>query len=242
MYYAARNNATGPFTQCIGAATSKTVEGPYTPLSSPIVCPSRYDSSFPKLAAHRLLYLHVLNVFRSQGGAIDPSSFRDVDGSRYIVYKIDGNSLNNRTSRTQHQTPLMLQKVDTKDGTTLLGEPSDLLDREVIDGPLIEGPSLVHVGQTGETYILFYSSNSYTTRHYDIAYAASTTGIKGPYIRAETPLLSTGDDKGKLYGPGSIDVLANSTKVVFQADLGTDWTVRQMWTGQIAVHGTTVSI
>lgn len=56
MYYAARSNASGPFTQCIGAATSETIEGPYTPLPSPIVCPLRYDTSFLKFPAGGLLY------------------------------------------------------------------------------------------------------------------------------------------------------------------------------------------
>lgn len=167
-----------------------------------------------------------------------------MDGSRYIVYKIDGNNLNNRTGPL-HPTPLMLQQVDSKDGVTLIGEPLQLLDRDDTDGPLIEGPSLMRVagsGKTEEVYILFYSSNSYTTSHYDVAYAASTTGIKGPYTRAATPLLSTGDDGGKLYGPGAIDVLEGSMKVVFNADLDSNWMVRQMWTGQVAVNGTTVRI
>lgn len=139
----------------------------------------------------------------------------------------------------------MLQQVDSKDGITLIGEPLQLLDRADVDGPLIEAPSLIRVAGAGNNhyvYILFYSSNSWQTSYYDIAYATSTTGIKGPYTRAAIPLLSTGDGGGKLYAPGAIDVLANSMKVVFHADLGSNWMVRQMWTGRIAAHGTTVSI
>ena len=189
--------------------------------------------------------LRVLTPSLSQGGATDPDGFKDVDGSRYLVYKIDGNSLNNENSPLYHPTPLMLQQVDSKDGTTLIGEPLQLLDRDDADGPLIEGPNLMRVadaGSIGEVYILFYSSNSYMSSQYDIAYAASTTGIKGPHTRATAPLLSTGDAGGKLYGPRSIDVLAGSTKVVFHSGLNRSWMVRQKWTGQVAVNGTTVSI
>jgi beta-xylosidase len=67
MYYSAL--ATQDL-HCTGVATATNIQGPYVPIDDePLVCP--------------------LEV----GGAIDASGFRDVDGTRWIVYKIDGNSL-----------------------------------------------------------------------------------------------------------------------------------------------------
>lgn len=35
----------------------------------------------------------MIYVLYSQGGAIDPAGFVESDGSHYVVYKIDGNSI-----------------------------------------------------------------------------------------------------------------------------------------------------
>jgi len=68
MYYSATTTS-DTSKHCVGAATSKTVTGPYNPVgSTALICPL------------------------SQGGAIDASGV--VDGyNRYIVYKVDGNSI-----------------------------------------------------------------------------------------------------------------------------------------------------
>lgn len=67
MYYSALVNET---VHCTGAATATNIQGPYIPVGDePLVCPQQ------------------------EGGAIDASGFRDVDGSRWVVYKVDGNSL-----------------------------------------------------------------------------------------------------------------------------------------------------
>lgn len=220
MYYSSKRlNQTRR--HCVGAAISKTVMGPYTPLPEPLACPL------------------------VQGGAIDPDGFMDVDGSRYLIYKVDGNSLNNRTSNTFSPTPLMLQQVDSKDGITLVGEPTQLLDRGPEDGPLIEAPSMMRaadISGKNSVYVLFYSSNVFTTVHYNVNYATSKNGIKGPYTKAATPLLQTGDNSGKLFGPGGLDVGVGGQKVVFHSGYDGGSVVRQMWTGLIAVNGTTVYI
>lgn len=219
MYYSA-GYAKAVKHHCVGVATSKNVMGPYIPQAQPLVCPL------------------------SQGGAIDPDGFRDEDGSRYIVYKVDGNSLDNFTA-TVNPTPLMLQQVNETDGISLVGKPQQLLDRTKADGPLIEAPCLIRTeGTSGNSsvYVLFFSSNLFTTSHYNVAYATSTTGLKGPYIRNPTPLLATGDDEGRLYGPGGLDVGGGGEKVVFHSGYSGTSITRQLWTGQIAVNGTTVII
>jgi len=67
MYYSALAT---PSVHCTGVATATNIQGPYIPVGEgPMVCP------------------------QADGGAIDASGFRDVDGTRWLVYKIDGNSL-----------------------------------------------------------------------------------------------------------------------------------------------------
>ena len=69
MLYFSASTVADTSKHCIGAAVSKSVLGPYVPTSdSPLFCPL------------------------SQGGAIDASGYSD-NGQRYIVYKVDGNSL-----------------------------------------------------------------------------------------------------------------------------------------------------
>ncbi|MCJ1317941.1 hypothetical protein MMC15_003268 [Xylographa vitiligo] len=217
MYYSARHAIKSKH-HCVGVATSNNVTGPYTPQALPVVCPL------------------------SAGGAIDPDGFQDADGTRYLIYKVDGNSLNNITG-TENPTPLMLQQVSADDGFTLIGGPTQLLDRTKADGPLIEAPSMMRsTSGSAPVYVLFFSSNVFTTFHYDVSYATSTTGVKGPYTRSAQPLLKTGDDSGRLFGPGGLDVGVGGQKVVFHSGYDGGSIVRQLWTGEIAVDNTTVYI
>lgn len=67
MYYAALATSN---IHCTGVATATNIQGPYLPVGDdPLVCPG------------------------ADGGAIDASGFQDVDGTRWLVYKVDGNSL-----------------------------------------------------------------------------------------------------------------------------------------------------
>lgn len=70
MYYAA-TSLIEPDKHCVGAAVALHPLGPYFPADEPLACPLE------------------------DGGAIDPAAFIDpVSGNLYVVYKIDGNSLN----------------------------------------------------------------------------------------------------------------------------------------------------
>ena len=136
----------------------------------------------------------------------------------------------------------MIQEVDT-DGITFIGNATQLIDHGPQDGPLVEAPSMMRpadISGKAPVYVLFYSSNVFTTMHYNVGYATSTTSILGPYAKSATPLLKTGDDLGNLYGPGGLDVGAGGEKVVFHSRYNGGAIVRQMWTGQVAVNGTTV--
>src|SRR5215207_5171791 len=54
--------------QCIGTATSRSPQGPFHPVGGrPLICPEQ------------------------RGGAIDAATFIDKDGTRYLLWKNDGN-------------------------------------------------------------------------------------------------------------------------------------------------------
>lgn len=181
---------------CIGAAVADEVTGPYKPLSYPLICP--------------------------HGGAIDPAGFLDRStGKRYIVYKLDGNSLGrgglcNNDVYPIASTPLMLQEVDPSDGVTLLGKPVQLLDRDAKDGPLIEAPAMYQSSEG--VYFLFYSSNCFTSPSYHTSYATAMN-ITGPYKKASRPLLMSGDGLNT-EGPGGMDILHGSYATVQENHTG----------------------
>lgn len=222
MYYA--DNLVGNEAHhCVGVATSQTVLGPYTPVGTPFACPIE------------------------QGGAIDADGFQDVDGNRYVVYKVDGNSIGHGGECGNMvapivPTPIMLQPV-AADGITPIGEPTELLDRDEFDGPLIEAPSL-HRSDEG-IYFLFFSSNCFTGPLYDTSYATATS-IYGPYTKTDLPLFITGDGPD-LRGPGGSDIIKDGSRIVLHSHVDDDlrqyvgYTPRGMYTAQLKFSGTTVT-
>lgn len=209
MYYSALSS-TDNAKHCIGAATSPSIEGPYTPENA-------------VLASHL-----------AEGGAIDASGFRDDDGTHYVVYKVDGNSLNG--DGTTHATPFLLQKLGA-DAVTPDGDPVQILDRDEADGPLVEAPSLVKVDGT---YYLSFSSNAYDTLAYDVSYATGSS-VSGPYMKVQAlgaPLLVSGDESsaGPLGGPGGADFL-NGGRIAFHAFLDGQSldSGRGVWVARISV-------
>jgi beta-xylosidase len=184
MYFSATTNTAGNGRfHCIGAASSPNIEGPYDSVSdSPLACPT------------------------NEGGAIDASAFRDANGTRFMLYKIDGNSIGNggrcnNDVEPQRDTWLVLQQI-ASNGWTLVGEGKRILNRDPIDGPLIEGPSLVRY--PGPKYVLHFSSNCYTDEHYSSSYAVADS-LDGNFYKAKFPLLVTGTPRD-VWGPGHADV------------------------------------
>jgi beta-xylosidase len=207
IYYSASTNL-HPHQHCVGAATSKTIAGPYTALNTTIACD------------------------HAKGGAIDPDGFidiNDIDAAHYVVYKVDGNSIGHggackNTRQPIVPTMLMLQRVSSADGYTPLGDPVELLHNIVADGPNIEAPALVFDHGTG-LYFLFYNAGCFKSSKYRIEYATSDT-LTGPYVRNPTPLLVTGDTAAHVQRPGGLDFNANGSngsRVIFQGDLNMNW-------------------
>lgn len=176
MYFAAPvHGEYGP--RCIGAALADTPLGPFHPLGDrPLVCDL------------------------AEGGAIDPASFLDTNGKRYLVYKNDGNRPGS------NKPPIIWLQEVHPDGTTLTGPRRELIrtDHPDEDG-IIEAPVLV---KRPTQYVLFYAGGSYKTSNYFTGYATSPS-LAGPFTKAATPLMTTDTFAGRIQGPGGADVLGN---------------------------------
>jgi hypothetical protein len=133
----------------------------------------------------------------------------------------------------------MIQKM-TPAGTAFApgSAPRQLLDRGDLDGPLIEAPSLVRSSEG--VYVLFFSSNCFSTNLYDIAYATSDS-LMGPYTKGPW-LMKTGAPFADLFAPGGADVTKDGLRMVFHADKGTTSATRQMYTANIRISGKTVTV
>ncbi|KAJ9148457.1 Glycosyl hydrolase family 43 protein [Pleurostoma richardsiae] len=193
MYYAAPYAANTAF-HCVGAALSSTITGPYTAINTPIACPT------------------------DQGGAIDPNGYFDeATNTRWLVYKIDGNAVGNggscgNTVAPIHSTPIMMQQLSL-DGYTTIGSAFQILDRGDADGPLIEAPSLIKASDG--SFVLFFSSNCYSTTLYDVSYATASS-LTGPYTKSSAPLLVTGNYG--LTAPGGATSIVGGGQLVFHAN------------------------
>jgi hypothetical protein len=211
-----------PQKHCIGVATSPTVQGPYTPLDTPIVCE--------------------LN----RGGNIDPNLFVDpVNGQSYLVYKVDGNAIGHggacgNTNTPVAPTPLYMQLMDSETLTTAVGPPIYLfsnMESFTEDGPNVERPCMVF---RNSTYYLLYNAQCYASPNYRIDYVScvvgvdTQTGVQGcdwaelkakQQLSKHHTLLDTGDvvSGTVLHAPGSMDVSPDQKRVVFHGDTNLEW-------------------
>ncbi|KAB8161204.1 family 43 glycosylhydrolase [Streptomyces sp. 3MP-14] len=196
MYFTGPDTASGRM--CLGAALADSPDGPFLATSDrPLVCDP------------------------GEGGDIDPSSFVDSDGSRYLLYKNDGNAIG-------QPTIIWLQRVEA-DGITFVGGRTELLRNNLpSEDGVIEAPVLV---KRASHYVLFYSAGVYTTPNYQTSYATSAS-LTGPYTRAYRPLMTTASLDGAVSGPGGADIgdgriffhgaLPAGGRGLYVADLGWD--------------------
>lgn len=159
--------------QCIGVAVAASPQGPFEAVGEAmLVCPP------------------------DEGGAIDASTFLDTDGTRYLLWKNDGNCCGLDT--WLQAAPL------APDGLTLAGDPVRLLRQDQAwEGNLVEAPTLV---ERDGGYVLLYSANDYGGARYAIGVATAET-VLGPYTKASQPLFTTADLDGRYVGPGGQDVV-----------------------------------
>jgi hypothetical protein len=167
MYYTAPSALTPD--QCIGVATSSTIDGPFIPLGSgPFVCDVGY------------------------GGSIDPSVFVDGDGTPYLLWKNDGNCCNLPTYLYAAQlAPDGLSLVGVahalitvdqawEDGSSGGKEPWKRL---------VEGPTMI---AANGSYWLLYSANWWDSSKYAIGYAKCTSPLGTCAKPSSAPLVGTG--------------------------------------------------
>jgi len=183
MYFVAEDTASHK--QCIGVAMAAKVLGPYRPASdAPVICPI------------------------TEGGAIDPQLFTDTDGTRYLVFKTDGNCC-------ALDTWIELARLSA-DGRSIVGTPSRLI-RQTLgwEGKVVEAPTLI---RHGSRYVLLYSANDYSHDRYAIG-VASAASLNGPYSKRSEPLLSTVSSHGLYLGPGGQDIVTgpNGDELVFHS-------------------------
>ncbi|MFS0866616.1 glycoside hydrolase family 43 protein [Microbacterium sp. 179-B 1A2 NHS] len=171
MYVTAQDTASGR--QCIGVAVAASLDDEFTPLGDePLVCPV------------------------DAGGAIDAATFDDADGTRYLLWKTDGNCC-------AQDTWLVMAPL-TEAGTGLAADPVQLLKQDQDwEGALIEAPTLV---ERDGRYHLFYSANDYGSDAYAVG-VATATEIAGPYEKQPEPVLSSLSADGAFHGPGGQDVV-----------------------------------
>ena len=163
MYFAAYNAPAR--VPCIGVAVSASLLGPFvSPWGSPLMCqPDR-------------------------GGSIDPSVFRDDDGTPWLVWKSEGNPFG-------EPSRIWSQRL-SGDGLGFVGPAAYLLrtDQPWEDG-VVENPSMVRIG--GRLH-LFYSGNHWEGGGYAINDATCATPF-GPCTKAAGPWLASGP---AVAGPG----------------------------------------
>ncbi|KAI4865415.1 glycoside hydrolase family 43 protein [Hypoxylon rubiginosum] len=217
MYYTAHQNGGS---HCIGAATSTTALGPFTPQAQPLICDG------------------------ANGGVIDASGYDD-GTDRWIVWKVDGNSLGGATtcqggtpSGAYTPTPIKIQRM-ARDALTLLDSPKTILDNEgASNNGVVEAPALYKIADGN--FVLFYSAHCYSSDDYDVEYAFSST-IDGSYTNRGI-LIRTVDNKG-VYGPGGLDIDPNGKSVVFHGRLNPNQggAIRELYSAELTISGRSVT-
>lgn len=109
-----------------------------------------------------------------------------------------------------------------------------ILDRSDEDGPLVEAPNLIQLANG--TYVLFYSNHCFTSPDYSVRYATGDA-VTGPFTKAATALLATGD--AGLVSPGGATNAEGGGKMLYHANCAAgrclyaaDYTLGQ----SVAVH------
>jgi len=128
-------------------------------------------------------------------GSIDAFPIVDADGTRYLIWKEDGNSRNK-------PTPLWIQKL-SGDGLKLVGEMKEILRNDTDwERNLIEGPAVI---RRGDFWYLFYAGNACCGRGCNYAQGvARAKNLLGPWEKNPGNPLLAGNEKWKCPGHGTL--------------------------------------
>lgn len=176
MWYTARYSAMNK--QCISVATASSPAGPFSDQSgsAPVVCDTN--------------------------GSIDPNVFVDVNGTPYLLWKSDDNSVGQPT----HIWSAPLSAA----GTSLSGAPpvNILTEDAPWQSPSVEGPTMT---VSNGTYYLFYGANNWQSSSAGIGYATCASPTSPCTDRSTTgPWLAS---TGQALGPAGPAVFTDSNGV-----------------------------
>jgi xylan 1,4-beta-xylosidase len=165
VYYTGRKKD-GPL--CVAVASAAKPGGPYTD-HGPLLC--------------------------QEAGSIDAFPVTDENGTRYLVWKEDGNS-------RKLPTPLWAQKL-SRDGTKLVGEMTEILRNDAPwEAQLIEGP---YIMRRDGWFYMFYSGNACCGRECNYALGvARSRKLLGPWEKNPANPILKGNDDWKCPGHGSV--------------------------------------
>ncbi len=182
LYYATPVRGMGEHGRCIGVARSASARGPFRPVGrAPLVCPSYArtpTAQDPLLPRDPTL---------PRAGVIDPSWFRDADGSSYLLYKTD------RIPSTVRIVAL------TRDGQAVRRGATSL--ELVRSAGVVENPVLARRAQG---YVLLVSEGDWTRCGYRTSWLLSPNLLD--WTTAQTGTLLDADSTG-LCGPGGADLV-----------------------------------
>lgn len=182
LYYATPVRGMGEHGRCIGVARATSARGPFRPVGrAPLVCPSYARTP---IAQDPLL---PRDPTLPRAGVIDPSWFRDADGSAYLLYKTD------RLPSTVRVVPL------SRDGQSVLAGATSA---EIVrSAGVLENPVLA---QRPEGYVLLASEGDWTRCGYRTRWLRSPSLLD--WTLAETGMLLDTATTG-LCGPGGADLV-----------------------------------
>jgi arabinan endo-1,5-alpha-L-arabinosidase len=184
LYFAAPVNGLDANQRCIGAATANSPLGPFTPAAGgPLVCPGLADVP---TAGDTVPGRPLTNA-----GVIDPSGFKDSDGTRFLLYKTQ-----------QLPSSLRIVRLNAA-GTHVAGGATS---RQLLRSDrIVENPVLV---KRAGGYILFASRGPYNKCTYETIWMrANGVGTNAFNDVTQHPLL-TDANTGGVCGPGGADIAA----------------------------------
>ncbi|HEY0552099.1 MAG TPA: family 43 glycosylhydrolase [Verrucomicrobiae bacterium] len=128
-------------------------------------------------------------------GSIDAFPVVDTDGTRYLIWKEDGNS-------RKQPTPLWIQKL-SDDGLKLVGEMKELFRNDATwENNLVEGPAVI---RRGDYWYLFYAANACCGRACSYGQGvARAKNLLGPWEKNPGNPLVLGNEKWKCPGHGTL--------------------------------------
>lgn len=184
LYFAAPVAGLGAGQRCIGAATASTPLGPFRPVDGgPLVCPGLADTPTADDT--------VPNRPLANAGVIDPSGFKDSDGTRFLLYKTQ-----------QLPSSLRIVRLNAAGTHVFSGATSRQLSRS---DRIVENPVLV---KRAGAYVLFASRGPYNKCSYETVWMRAGSLAANAFDNATEHTLLTPASTGGVCGPGGGDIAA----------------------------------